>query len=83
MVSFNLRTHAMVNECSLKEWLAETLIGKRANFKCSCIVPFDITGVVVSYDIVSNEILWNVNTQEGKIIRIGENTPNMFISVLN
>ena len=66
----------------LKEWIGESLVGKRANFKCACLIKLDVTGKVTSYKIVSNEVVWTVDLGGGKTTQIGENTPNLFISVI-
>lgn len=65
----------------LKDYIGKSLVGHKVNFVCSCIVPFDITGRVVSYKIISNEIVWTVSL-DGKSTSIGENTPNLFISII-
>lgn len=62
----------------LKNYLAEQLKGKRLHFSCNCLFPFDFVGVVKDYFIQNNEIVFNVD-KDGKIIKIGENHPNLFI----
>lgn len=42
----------------------------------------DVTGVVKSWSLYQNEIIWEIYTDNGKIIKIGENHPNMNIEVL-
>lgn len=66
-------------EQPLKHILAESLKGRTYNFKCSCILPIDDIGTIKDYEIVNNEILFIVDFH-GKIVRIGENHPNMLLS---
>lgn len=67
----------------LKEWVGESLVGRRANFRCACLIKLDFTGKVVSYRVSSNEVIWTVDLGGGKTTEIGENTPNLFISFLD
>lgn len=63
----------------LKHHLAELMLYKKFHFKCPCIVPLDFSGVIENYEISSHgEIIFHINSQ-GKIIKIGENHPNMTI----
>ena len=59
-----------------KKYIAEQLIGKTLHFRCDCLIPLNHTGTIVGYEISSNEILFTVNV-DGKIIKIGENHPNL------
>lgn len=63
---------------NFKEYIAKQLIGKRLHFICECMMRIDVRGVVVDYEISHNEILFLVDVN-GKIIKIGENHPNMTI----
>ena len=63
---------------NFKEYIAKQLIGKRLHFICECMMRIDVRGVVVGYEISHNEILFLVDVN-GKIIKIGENHPNMTI----
>ena len=62
----------------IKEYIAKTLIGKTFRFKCDCLIKMDIIGKVVDYEIVNNEILFIINSSN-KIIKLGENHPNLEI----
>lgn len=62
----------------IKDFIARQLLYNKYHFKCNCLIPIDITGMVVDYEIVNNEIIWLVDFN-GKIIKIGENHPNMMI----
>lgn len=66
-------------EESLKDYLAKQMLGKRLHFHCDCIVSMDADGVVRDYELDHNEIIFIVDVG-GKLIRIGENHPNMKIS---
>ena len=63
---------------NLKSYIARQLIGKRLQFKCDCIIKLDVKGTVVDYSIVDDEILFIVDVN-GKIIKIGENHPNLTV----
>lgn len=66
----------------IKSYLAETLVGKRVHFQCDCILKIDVIGSIKGWSLHNDEILWDVLTDNGKIIKIGENHPNMNIEVL-
>lgn len=68
----------MVN---LKDYLGKLLVGKLVRLKCECLTPFDITGRIVKYDIISNEIVWTIE-KDGKQVKVGENTPKLSIAIL-
>lgn len=59
-----------------KDYIAKQLIGKKLHFKCDCLFPLDHTGTIKDYEIVNNEIIYIVDV-EGRIIKIGENHPNL------
>lgn len=63
---------------NFKEYIAKQLIGKKLHFVCDCIMGVDVTGIIVDYEISQNEILFLVDVR-GKIIKIGENHPNMIV----
>lgn len=65
-----------------KDWIAEQLKGKKVRFRCDCIVPLDVIGVVVGWSRVSDEIVYQVKVEgTPKIVRVGENTHNLMIEV--
>ena len=66
----------------IKTYLAETMVGKRVHFRCDCVLNIDVVGVVKGWSLYQNEILWDVLLDNGKLIKIGENHPNMNIEVL-
>lgn len=61
-----------------KRYIASQLIGHKIRFKCECLFPMDHIGVVKDYEIIANEIIFLVDI-DGKLIRIGENHPNMMV----
>ena len=65
---------------SFKKYIAEQLVGKTLRFKCDGLSPLDHTGTIIGYEISSNEILFVVNV-DGKIIKIGENHPNLQVEL--
>ena len=65
----------------IKDHIARQFINNRYHFKCDCIIPFDITGIVTGYDIIGNEIVLLVDTNN-KIIHIGLNTSSLQVKEL-
>ena len=59
-----------------KTYIAQQLIGKKLQFKCDCIIPMDVVGVIKNFEISKNEIIFIVDV-DGKLIKIGENHPNL------
>lgn len=66
----------------IKTHIASSLVGKRVHFKCDCLLSIDLVGVVKDWELHQNEIIWDVMTDSGKLIKIGENHPNMNIEIL-
>jgi hypothetical protein len=62
-----------------KDYIASRLIGAKLHFQCDCIFPLDVEGTIVDYNIINEEIVFLVNV-DGKIIRIGENHPKLFVN---
>lgn len=65
----------------IKQFIANKFLNKTFHFKCDCILPIDVIGTVVGYDIISNEIVLLVSV-DGKIIHIGLNTYSLTIEEL-
>lgn len=61
---------------SFKDYIAKEFIGRRVHFKCDCLFPLDHVGMIKDYEINNNEIVFIVDV-DGKIIKIGENHPNL------
>lgn len=66
---------------TFKNLLAEQLLYKRVHCKCECIIPLDFFGYIKDYEINNNEIVYLIDSK-GKIIRIGENHPNLYIEIV-
>ena len=66
---------------AVKEYIAKQFLNDTYHFKCDCIVPLDIVGVVKDYEISGNEIVLLVESRS-KLLQIGLNTPNLFIEEL-
>ena len=64
---------------TFKNYIAQQLIGKKLHFKCDCLFPLDHTGIIKDFEISNNELVFLVDI-EGKIIKIGENHPNLYIA---
>ena len=67
---------------TLKSYIGDILVGKKVHFCCNCVMNIDVVGVVKGWKITSNEIIWEVEVDNEKTIKIGENHPNMNIEVL-
>lgn len=66
---------------SFKDYIAKEFIGRRVHFKCDCLFPLDHVGMIKDYEINNNEIVFIVDVG-GKIIKIGENHPNLQVNTL-
>lgn len=66
-----------MKEKKLKDFIGDSMVGKKARFVCDCTAHIDISGTIVGYTVIANEILFKIQTQEGKLYEIGENHPNM------
>ena len=66
---------------SYKEFVAKQFLNKNIRFKCDCIIPLDITGKVINFYLEKNEIIYIIESNN-KIIKIGENTPNLMVSFI-
>ena len=62
----------------VKQYIAEQFINKTFRFKCDCLVPLDIIGLVKDYNISNSEIILLVSVNN-KLIHIGLNTPSLQI----
>lgn len=72
----------MIWMLNFKNYIAEQLIGKRLHFKCDCFFGVDHIGVIKDYEIVSNEIIFIIDVS-GKIIKLGENHPNLQVQYVS
>lgn len=66
---------------NIKDYIAQRFIGETLRFVCECLVPFDITGKIVDYEVKDSEIIFLVEYR-GKIIKISENHPKLYIEVV-
>lgn len=65
----------------IKELFGDYLKGKRVHYKCTCLFPVDIVGVVVDYKIDLNELILIIESN-GKRIDVGENTPKAKMEII-
>lgn len=61
-----------------KKYIANQLLNHKLHFTCDCLFKLDVTGIIKDYEISDNEIIFIVDVN-GKIIKIGENHPNLFV----
>ena len=66
---------------SIKSVIAEQMLYKRVHCKCECLFAMDFFGYIKDYEIINNEIIFLIDNK-GKIVRIGENHPNMFLEII-
>lgn len=64
----------------IKNYIAEMFLNKKYRFKCDCLIPIDVTGVVKDFEISHNEIILLVLV-DSKIIHIGLNSPSLQIEM--
>ena len=41
----------------IKDYIASLFINKTIHVKCDCLLPIDITGIVVDYELIGTEIV--------------------------
>lgn len=64
---------------NFKDYIAKQLLGSKLHFYCDCIFPLDVIGTIVDYNIEENEIIFLIDV-DGKIIKLGENHPKLFVN---
>lgn len=62
-----------------REYIAQQFLNKRFRFVCHCLMALDVVGTVLEYELLEAEIIFHVQTDSGKIIRIGSNHPTLQI----
>lgn len=65
-----------------KEYIMNQFNQKAVHFKCDCLIGLDVKGIVVDSEIISNEIIYTIQTRDGRQIKIGENTPGLKIEFI-
>lgn len=64
-----------------KKFVGDMLLNKDVRVTCDCILSFDLVGKVITYNIEGTEIIYSI-LSDGKIVKIGENTPGLKIEFL-
>ena len=62
----------------IKQYIAQQMIGQTFRFKCECLMPFDVVGRIIDYEIAESEIIFTVDVK-GKLMQIGTNHPKLYI----
>ena len=62
----------------IKQYIAQQMIGQTLRFKCECLMPFDVVGRIIDYEIAESEIIFTVDVK-GKLMQIGTNHPKLHI----
>lgn len=65
----------------IKQYIGDAMKNKQFRFKCDCLFKIDVIGTVVDYEIYRDELILHVDTN-GKIIKLGENHPNLQIEMI-
>lgn len=64
-----------------KDWIRNSLIGKKVHFEADCIVKLDVTGTVIGTEMSGSEIIYKIDTGT-RVLRIGENTTKLRLEIL-
>jgi hypothetical protein len=64
-----------------KKFVGDMLLNKDVHVTCDCILSFNLVGKVITYNIEGTEIIYSILTN-GKIVKVGENTPGLKIEFL-
>lgn len=64
-----------------KKFVGDMLLNKDVHVICDCILSFNVIGKVITYNIEGTEIIYSILTN-GKIVKVGENTPGLKIEFL-
>ena len=62
----------------IKQYIAQQMIGQTLLFKCEFLIPFDVFGLIIDYEIAESEIIFTVDVK-GKLMQIGTNHPKLYI----
>lgn len=67
------------------EQLINMLLGKQVNMVSDCefFPMFNVTGKIISYQILTNELLFTMKCTNGKVIKIGSNMKNLQFNILH
>lgn len=65
----------------IKDYIASLFINKTVHVTCDCLLPIDVTGIVVDYELIGTEIVICIS-KNGKIVKVGLNTPSLQIEEL-
>ena len=47
----------------IKQYIAQQMIGQTFRFKCECLMPFDVVGRIIDYEIAESEIIFTVDVR--------------------
>jgi hypothetical protein len=64
-----------------KDWVRNSLIGKKVHFMADCIIKLDVIGIVIGTEMSGSEIIYKVDTGS-RVLRIGENTTKLCVELL-
>lgn len=64
-----------------KKFVGDMLLNKDVHVTCDCILSFNLIGKVITYHIEGTEIIYSI-LNDGKVVKVGENTPGLKIEFL-
>jgi hypothetical protein len=64
-----------------KKFVGDMLLNKDVHVTCDCLFGLDVIGKVITYNIEGTEIIYSILTN-GKLVKVGENTPGLKIEFL-
>lgn len=65
----------------IKTYIAKMFLNNTYRFKCDCLIPIDVVGIVKDFEISHSEIILHVLV-DSKIIHIGLNSPSLHIEIV-
>lgn len=66
-------------------YLIKNIVGKKCRFTSTCefFPNFDVKGLIISYYIKGNELIFKMKTKSGKMIDIGSNMKELKYEVIS
>ena len=65
----------------IKTYIARQFLGKKFHFKCDCVMPIDVIGIVKDADTLGKEIVLLVDNGS-KLVHIGLNASTLVVEEL-
>ena len=62
---------------SWKDYIKNQFLNKKVRFESDCCINMDVSGFIVDIEWCRGEALFHIQTDSGKIAKIGSNTENL------